>query len=230
MFSVAKSVALLELQRFDEARKIVDKVLNNPESSEVDLARVKSVLAVCLAENDELDRAKKLVEEACDSLQKVFNKTADHRLFYLPRTIERAIRIYELSDESEKINKWRMKLKDIEQRISERVFLVTKEEARAFNKKIWIRIAAPPSDDAAGPLFEDELPELRRLCQQHPRRDFYKTLATAEYRMGNFKEAIATAKASIDLTPQKNSDVPSPVNFAVSVSYTHLTLPTNREV
>ena len=40
------------------------------------------------------------------------------------------------------------------------------------------------------------------MVRQHPREIYYNSLGTAEYRMGNYREAIEAALKSVALSPQ----------------------------
>lgn len=78
---------------------------------------------------------------------------------------------------------------------------ITVGEARETNSAIWQRVSMPDAFEQA-PLTDSELTQYRELVRQQPRDIYYNTLATAEYRMGNFQEAIAAALRSVELSPQ----------------------------
>ncbi len=197
-----RAVCLLELSEFDKAEPIAKTTLENESAGIGSRARAKSVLAVCLAHKGESTEALNLIAEAYETLESQFAETPDHELFLTLRMVERAIQVSELSDEpdtkDELVNEWKQKAVAINDRIKAQVFRITTEEAKELNARIWPRVAAPPglNSSKAGPLFEDELPEFRRLCEQHPSGGYINTLGVAEYRMGNYQEAIAAATES----------------------------------
>ena len=88
--------------------------------------------------------------------------------------------------------------------------------AQSINNATWNRVANADAFSKS-PLTQTELTQYRDLVQKHPRGIYYITLATVEFRMGNFKEAIAAASKSIELTPKQeaNYDSPFPGDYAI---------------
>ncbi len=52
------------------------------------------------------------------------------------------------------------------------------------------------------PLTDQELSLCRELIRQQPRDIYNNTLGTAEYRMGNYQQAIDAALRSVELSPK----------------------------
>ena len=121
MLDVSSAVCHSELGQYDDAIEAVWSVQENNSCSSTDRARAKSVLAICLANQDELDRAKQFVNEAVEHLESEFADFQNHLLIYHPRAIERVIKVYELADEPEQVSKWKQKLAETRTEINKRV-------------------------------------------------------------------------------------------------------------
>ncbi len=94
---------------------------------------------------------------------------------------------------------------------------MTLGEAQRINNATWQRVSTPDAFEQT-PLTDSELNQFRELVRQHPREIYYNTLGTAEYRMGNYREAIDAALKSVALSPRA-----FPGDYAVlAISYTRL--------
>ncbi|QEG22206.1 protein kinase domain-containing protein [Mariniblastus fucicola] len=82
--------------------------------------------------------------------------------------------------------------------------------AQAVNNATWNRVSTSEAFENS-PLSDIEILQYRKIVLQHPRDIFFNTLATAEYRMGNFERAIKAALKSIELSPGP----PFPGDYAV---------------
>lgn len=102
--------------------------------------------------------------------------------------------------------------------------LVEESEARSMNGQVWERVKSIASFEAK-PLSQPEIDRLRDVVARYPRGIYYNTLATAEYRMGNFSEAIDAALLSVEKTPAENTAADSayPGDLAIlAMSYCEL--------
>jgi tetratricopeptide (TPR) repeat protein len=93
---------------------------------------------------------------------------------------------------------------------------LTAKQAQIFNSQVWERVVTADAFKRT-PLTESELLRFRDLIRQFPEGVYYNTLGTAEYRAGNFEEAISAALKSIELTPQQDqsTEAPYPGDFAI---------------
>ncbi len=78
---------------------------------------------------------------------------------------------------------------------------MTVGEAQRINNATWQRVSTPDAFEQT-PLTDSELIQFRELVRQNPRDIYLNTLATAEYRMNNYREAIDAALKSVALSPQ----------------------------
>lgn len=78
---------------------------------------------------------------------------------------------------------------------------MTSGEAQRINNATWQKVSTPDAFQQT-PITDSELIQFRELIRQHPRDIYWNTLATTEYRMGNFQEAIQAALRSVELSPQ----------------------------
>ena len=92
-------------------------------------------------------------------------------------------------------------------------------KAESINVATSQRVNTPDAF-AQAPLTDLELILFRDLIRQHPQNIYYNTLAKAEYRLGNYQEAIDAALGSVALSPQ---EIPHPGNYAIlAMSYSKL--------
>lgn len=90
-------------------------------------------------------------------------------------------------------------------------------EAQRINNATWQKVGTPDAFEQT-PITDSELIQFRELVRQHPREIYYNTLGTAEYRMGNYREAIDAALKSVAMSPEA-----FPGDFAVlTMSYSRL--------
>ena len=82
-------------------------------------------------------------------------------------------------------------------------------EAQSINKETWMKVSTPDAFEKS-PLTKLELERYHELIRQHPHGTYYNTLATAEYRMGNYRVAVDAALKSIELLPSEFSGLSSP--------------------
>lgn len=95
------------------------------------------------------------------------------------------------------------------------VFKISTGESESINRSTWNRVVTSEAFEKS-PLTNVELSRYRDLLQQHPLGTYYNTLATAEYRMGNYRESIAAALMSVELTPSEmNLHSPHASDFAI---------------
>jgi WD40 repeat protein len=80
--------------------------------------------------------------------------------------------------------------------------------AKQVNGSTWASVKSP-SNEGKFALTNSELIQFRDLVQQYPRGMYFNTLAVAEFRLKNLKEAIQAALQSVELTP-KEMDLPCP--------------------
>ena len=90
-------------------------------------------------------------------------------------------------------------------------------EAQTLNNATWQSVKTADAFEQV-PLTDLQLHRFREVVRQHPREIYYNTLGTAEYRMGNYREAIDAALKSVALSPQA-----FPGDYAVlAMSHTRL--------
>jgi hypothetical protein len=74
-------------------------------------------------------------------------------------------------------------------------------EAQRTNNATWQKVSTPDAFKHT-PITDSELIQFRELIRQHPRDIYFNTLATAEYRIGNYQEAIQAAIRSVELSAE----------------------------
>ena len=94
--------------------------------------------------------------------------------------------------------------------------IISMTQAKQINDEVWKEVKVLPIPGA--PLLPQAsvLDLYRNMVQQYPRGIYYNTLAAAEYRRSNFKNAIAASLKSVELT-QKELKIPTPhpVDYAI---------------
>ncbi len=102
---------------------------------------------------------------------------------------------------------------------------ISADQALAINNEVWENVKSPVGPDQVQRLKSD-LELMQNVCSQHPRGIYFNTLATAEFRMGNYRAAIAAAKQSLKRTPgemQPPLPTPYPGDLAIlAMSYLKL--------
>ena len=94
---------------------------------------------------------------------------------------------------------------------------ITAGEAEAINTTTWHKVSSSNAFEQS-PLTVSERIQFRELIRQHPRDIYFNTLATVEYRMGSYQEAILAALKSVELSPQA-----FPGDYAIlAMSYSEL--------
>jgi tetratricopeptide (TPR) repeat protein len=78
---------------------------------------------------------------------------------------------------------------------------ISATEAQTMNIATWQSVKTPDAFEQA-PLTDLQVSQFREVVRQHPREIYYNSLGTAEYRMGNYREAIDAALKSVALSPQ----------------------------
>ena len=209
--NTSRAVCQLELGKHDEAEKSARKALANENITGSNRHRANSVLAVCLAHQNEFQTATKKAIESFEGLDSMFEIAPQSLLWYIPRAAERVVKVYELANEPDKVKKWNKKLAEAESKIDEfiqsRINKISKVLAEAYNNQIWPKVAKPSPTSPFITL--EELNKYRQVCEEYPQGIYFNTLAVAEYRMANYKESIAAALKSVELTP-KEAGLPSP--------------------
>ncbi|MCA9194348.1 MAG: protein kinase [Planctomycetales bacterium] len=74
-------------------------------------------------------------------------------------------------------------------------------EAEEMNNSIWPKVSTSSAFKQT-PLSDSELSQFRALVQQFPRDIYFNTLATAEFRIGNYQNAVEAAFQSVELSAQ----------------------------
>ena len=94
---------------------------------------------------------------------------------------------------------------------------MTSGDVQRINNATWEKVSTPNAFKHT-PITDSELIQFRELIRQYPRDIYLNTLATAEYRMGNYREAIRAALRSIELSAQA-----FPGDYAIlAMSYSEL--------
>ena len=98
------------------------------------------------------------------------------------------------------------------------------------NNLIWEKVKAPPQDGNP-PLTNEEMEAIRQTCTSFPRGMYFNTLGAAEYRMGNFEQAITACERALELTPTEWSFLgPHPGDLAIlAMSHFQLGKPTQAD-
>lgn len=92
-------------------------------------------------------------------------------------------------------------------------------DAQTINNATWEKVKTPDAFEQS-PLTDLEFSRYRELIRQHPRNVYYNTLATAEYRMGNYQGAVDAALMSVELSSPEEI---FPGGYAVlAMSYSEL--------
>ncbi|MEQ1825776.1 MAG: protein kinase, partial [Pirellula sp.] len=78
---------------------------------------------------------------------------------------------------------------------------MTSGDAQRINNATWQKVSTPDAFKHT-PITDSELIQFRELIREHPRDIYFNTLATTEYRMGNYQEAIQAALRSVELSAQ----------------------------
>ena len=76
------------------------------------------------------------------------------------------------------------------------------ETIAARNIVMWQKVSSAASFKEF-PINDIELEQFREITKKHPKGMYYNTLGAAEYRMGNYEEAIAAAQKSAELLPSE---------------------------
>ena len=106
----------------------------------------------------------------------------------------------------------------------EQLTVFSENEAKQIDSDTWNRARRPISREELGHSDRDMDRYRSNFIKQYPRGVFYRTLAAAEFRMGNCKEAIEAALKSLELTPTElNLPGPFPGDFAI-LSMSHFKL------
>ena len=191
----------------------------NKERNAAVAAKEKADLKTAEAErerdraNAEWERAQqqsKRADKAEQEMEKSAKKTRDMLALvnaafqYSPSQLTRGM----FTDDSETEN-WRTVFNDMSKLVQ--FSEVPNTENVGFEDAIWKKVAKPQ-------LTYSELLTLRAIAKQTPNPRSRKTLAVAEYRLGNFQQAIATAERAIQSSSKGET---TPLEFYAVLSMSH---------
>jgi eukaryotic-like serine/threonine-protein kinase len=92
---------------------------------------------------------------------------------------------------------------------------VAQQRLLVLNESLWARVRNDRSENSP-PLAVSEIEEFRVAVAAHPLGTYFNTLATAEYRLGNYEASISAAIKSIELTPaERGLPGPHPIDLAI---------------
>ena len=115
--AVDEAIALSELGRYEEAEAVAVRVIQDVKSPVALQAQAKGVMAICLANQGEFDKAKQLVVEARAQMESGSYESPAYMHFQYTRAIERCIKVHELVGDSEQVEIWKNKLAELESSI-----------------------------------------------------------------------------------------------------------------
>ncbi|MDB2686185.1 tetratricopeptide repeat protein, partial [Mariniblastus sp.] len=217
----SRAVCQLELDQLEIAKTTAEKVLKLKSSSAIDQSRAKIVIAVFTAESGDSDKATTDAVKAFNELEVAMKSSPTHLQWYLPWMAKRISKVFKIAKQDDEAVHWATKAATFEAKLiklaapkinKNQAHQINKNQAHQINKNTWESVKSPEAF-AKNPLTKNQLAQYLDLIQQHPQDGYYNTLATAEYRMGNFKNAIAASLKAIKLLSKEAS--PFPRDFAI---------------
>jgi len=205
----SQAVCYLGQKKYELAEQTANEALAITEIAASNRHRCNNVLGGCLAQQMKFDEAEEKVVEACDEQESMIDDLPAELRWQLPHAAQRVIDVYQLSGKADEVKKWKEKLTAIEERVSElNASGISESEARTINATVWDKVIKPTSDEVR-PLTVKELEKMRQVCLQYPSGMYLNTLGVAEYRMGNYTQAITAARQSMEKLPAE-MDLPGP--------------------
>ena len=208
----ANGANLLGRGKFAYAEDCANDAMQIPENDDVNRARCESILAICLAKQERFESAESKALASFELLEQDFKSLSEHYRWCVPESARRVKRVYELWDlaretvgasKEDEVAQWQEEAETLSallKKSSESA--ITASKAGQVNVAIWNKIAKPIAGDSP-PLTEGELAQIREVCRRFPMANYMNSLGVAEYRMGNFQDAILAANKSRVALPEQ---------------------------
>ena len=221
---VSEAFCLYGLKKFAEAAAAIQEAIQLPVIDKTDLLRSQILLACCLAHDDKTDEALEQAVESFNKLEQQMEVLPPSEKWLVALSCEQVVEIFQLAEDSDGTNEWTEKLNSIRADLKE-VYksAISFKEAQETNEAIWTLVGVAPANENKR-LTEEQLEEMRKVCQYFPIGIYMNTLALSEFRMGNYLEAIAASNISIEKLPRElGLPAPFPGDYGV-IAASHLML------